>query len=51
MNLKCVLIEKVSPKTNEKYICVEVYYTPTYKKVLFPNKAELELIKLANSSK
>lgn len=49
MNLKAVLVEKVSPKNGEKYVCVEVYYTNDYKKVLFPNRAELELIKLANS--
>lgn len=49
MNIKAVLVEKVS-KTGEKYICVEVYYTATYKKILFPSKAELELIKLANTS-
>ena len=38
-------------KDGNKYICVEVYYTPTYKKILFPSKAELELIKLANTTK
>lgn len=49
MNIKAVLVEKTSPKTGQKYVCIEVYYTNDYKKVLFPNKAELELIKLANS--
>ena len=50
MNLKCVLVEKTA-KDGRSYVCIEVYYTSTYKKILFPTKAELELIKLANTTK
>lgn len=48
MNIKAILVEKTA-KDGRKYVCVEVYYTPTYKKILFPSVAELELIKLANT--
>lgn len=50
MNLKCQIVEKVSAKGN-KYIALEVYLTPDYKKVVFLDQAEIELIKLSNSTK
>lgn len=49
MEVKAKLVEKVSEKTGNKYVCIEVYLTPTYKKVLFVDKAEIELIRLANT--
>lgn len=50
MNLKCQIIEKISQKGN-KYICLEIYITNEYKKVVFLDPAEVELIKLANTQK
>lgn len=47
MNLKCQLVEKTSQKGNN-YQCVEIYITPNYKKTVFLDSAEIELIKLAN---
>lgn len=49
MNLKCQIVEKVSQKGN-KYLCLEIYLTPTYKKVVFLDTAEIELVKLASTS-
>lgn len=51
MNIKALLVEKTSPKTGNKYVCIEVYYTETYKKTILLSNAELELIKLANAKK
>ena len=51
MPLECKLLEKVSPKTNEKYYCIEVYLSKDYKRIIFVTKAELEIIKLATSHK
>lgn len=48
MNLQCQIVEKTSQKGN-KYICLEIYITKEYKKVVFLDSAEVELIKLANS--
>lgn len=45
-NLKCELVEKVSKKGN-KYLCVEIHLTDTYKKVIFLEQAENELLKLS----
>ena len=42
--MKAELVEKTSSKGN-KYICIEVSLTPTYKKVVFLDKAEEELLK------
>lgn len=47
--MKCQLVEKTSSKGN-KYLCLEVYLTPDYKKVVFLDSAEIELIKLFTSS-
>lgn len=45
MNIKCQLVEKVSQKGN-KYLCLEIFLTDSYKKVVFLDTAEVELIKL-----
>lgn len=50
MNLKCQLVEKTSQKGN-KYICVEIYITENYKKVVFLEQSEIELIKLSYKEK
>lgn len=48
MQVKCQIVEKVSQKGN-KYVCLEISLTDTYKKVVFLDNAELELLKLATS--
>lgn len=48
--MKCELVEKTS-KSGNKYIALEVYLTPTYKKVIFLDSAEIELIKVYSSNK
>lgn len=45
-NIKCQIVERTSAKGN-KYIALEVYLTPNYKKVVFLEQAEIELLKLA----
>lgn len=45
MSLKCQVVEKVSAKGNT-YVCLEIYLTENYKKVVFLDQAELELLKL-----
>lgn len=45
MNVKCQLVEKVSQKGN-KYLCLEISLTDNYKKIVFLDNAEVELIKL-----
>lgn len=46
--IRCNLVEKVSKKGNN-YICLEVYLTDTYKKIIFLDPAEIELLKLSNN--
>lgn len=46
--IKCNLIEKVS-KSGNNYICLEIFLTETYKKIVFLDKAEIELLKLSNN--
>lgn len=46
--IKCNLVEKVSKKGNN-YLCLEIYLTDTYKKVVFLEQAEVELLKLSNN--
>lgn len=46
--IKCNLVEKVS-KSGNNYLCLEIYLTDTYKKVVFLDKAEIELLKLSNN--
>lgn len=48
MQVKCQIVEKVSQKGN-KYVCLEISLTDNYKKVVFLDTAELELLKLATS--
>ena len=43
-NVRCVLTEKTS-KTGNNYQCLVISLTPTYEKVVFLDKAELELLK------
>lgn len=46
--MKVDLVEKTSQKGN-KYVCLEISLTPTYKKTVFLEQAEIELIRaLAN---
>ena len=46
--MKVEIVEKTSQKGN-KYVCLEVSLTPTYKKTVFLEQAEVELIRaLAN---
>lgn len=46
MKLNAVLIEKISAKTNKPYLVIEIEISPTYKKLVFLDKAELELLKM-----
>lgn len=46
--IKCNLVEKVSKKGNN-YLCLEIYLTDTYKKIVFLEQAEIELLKLSNN--
>lgn len=46
--IKCNLVEKVS-KSGNNYLCLEIFLTETYKKVVFLDKAEIELLKLSNN--
>lgn len=46
IEVKGLLQEKTSAKGNN-YYCIELWITPTYKKVVFLDNAEVELIKLA----
>lgn len=48
--MKAELVEKTS-KSGNKYICVELSLTPTYKKIIFLEDAELELLKVVASNK
>lgn len=50
MNVKAILVEKVSKKGN-KYVAIEVYVTENIKKLVFLTDAELELIKLSANNK
>jgi len=45
MNVKCQLVEKTSQKGN-KYICLEISLSENYKKVVFLDNAEVELLKV-----
>lgn len=51
MNVSGKLVEKVSEKTGKSYVCIEIQLTPNYKKTVFLDKAEVELIKVMNTSK
>lgn len=46
MKLNAEIVEKISKKTNEPYLVIEIQITDTYKKLVFFDTAELELVKL-----
>ena len=48
--MKCELVEKVS-KLGKKYIALEIQLTPTYKKTVFLEQAEEELLRLYTQNK
>ena len=45
-DIKCKLVEKVSKKTNLPYYALIIDITNDYQKVVFLEKAEIELLKL-----
>lgn len=45
MDIKCQLVERVSQKGN-KYLRLEISLSENYKKIVFLDNAEVELIKL-----
>ena len=47
MPIKCNLVERTS-KNGVKYVCLEIYLTETYKKIVFLQQSEKELLILAN---
>ncbi len=49
MDLKAKLVDKVS-KNNKSYKCIEIYLTDTYKKIVFLENSEIELLKLTNNN-
>lgn len=51
MDVKATLEERVSSKSGNKYKALVIKLTDTYEKVVFLEKAELELLDLANSKK
>ena len=46
--IRCNIVDKVS-KNGNNYKCLEIYLTDTYKKIVFLDKAEMELLKLSNN--
>ena len=46
--IKFNLVDKVY-KSGNNYVCLEIYLTDTYKKIVFLDKAEIELLKLSNN--
>lgn len=46
--IECNLVQKVSKKGNN-YLCLEIQLTDNYKKIVFLDKAEIELLKLSNN--
>lgn len=44
--MKCELIKKTSSKTGKEYIVLQIHLTPNYKKDVFLDNAEIELITL-----
>lgn len=47
MPIECKLVERTS-KNGVKYVCLEIYLTKTYKKMVFLTPSEKELIVLTN---
>lgn len=50
MDVKATLVTKTS-KTGNLYDCIELELTPTYKKLVFLDTAEKELLALNNKDK
>lgn len=50
MDVKATLEDKIS-KDGKPYKCIEIQITPTYKKVVFLQQAELELLALNDKNK
>lgn len=46
--IRCNIVDKVS-KNGNNYKCLEIYLTDTYKKIVFLDKAEIELLKLSDN--
>ena len=46
--IECNLVQKVSKKGNN-YVCLEIHLTDNYKKIVFLDPAEIELLKLSNN--
>lgn len=51
MELNCRLETRRSEKSGKEYTVIVIKITDTYEKVVFPEKSELELIKLATMKK
>ena len=49
MNLNCVLEERISQKSGKPYYVLVIKITENYQKLVFLEKAEIELIKLNSS--
>ena len=49
MPVECNLVERVS-KDNQKYVCLEIKLTNTYKKLVFLTQAEKELLVLTKKN-
>ena len=47
MPVDCKLVERIS-KNGIKYVCLEIYLTKTYKKLVLLTRSEKELILLNN---
>lgn len=50
MEVKATLVEKTSKKGNT-YQAIEIQLTPNYKKIVFLESAELEILKMQNENK
>ena len=48
MNLSCYLEERTSKNTGKKYYVLVIKITDDYEKIVFLDKAEVELIKLTH---
>lgn len=48
MQVNCIVEERISKKTNRPYYVIVIRITDSYKKIVFLNKSEYELIKTIN---
>lgn len=51
MDLKATLVEGIGKKSGKPYLAVEIELTDTFKKMVFLEPAELELLKLTKKEK